>query len=65
MGAQLLLISIKKTSLKSLVNELIRRPASVRYTVVLRQSVPEGVNIKMFVVPKHNLFVQTFCVYNF
>ena len=37
-----------------LVNELIRRPASIRYTVVLRQGVPEGVNITTFVVSKHS-----------
>ena len=48
-----------------LVNELIRRPASIRYTVVLRLSVPGGVNIKTFVVSKHNFFVQTCFVCNF
>ena len=66
MGAKLLLISIKKIfKVIPLVNELIRRTASIIYTVVLRQSVPKGVNIKTFVVSKHSFFVQTCFVCNF
>ena len=48
-----------------LVNTLIRWPASIRYTVVLRQSVPKGVNVKTFVVSKHHLFVQACFECNF
>ena len=48
-----------------LINKLIRRPASIIYTVVLRKSVPEGLNIKTPVVSKNNFFVQTCFVSDF